>query len=326
MPFIQPPRLGNHLTHLCVDIGNVDWIPVLVDSFPEGTLQFLSIPGRSRDAHISVCGDHAHVEHAITKHKEPLAKIRLVRAWETDRRWIDELNDRWQGTYAVQELVLGTKNPRWYEGFVEEWRKYVPEPTLSHYLYGFERAPHLESGRWGHNIQRIRIDHIDISPNLEVSVLGEPCYSHLKILMFQPGPRRTASNNSPPRCEAFDEAVFTKLAKRITTHGASSLRVIVIATYWYWVSQDRAGSEPYDFVWTWADAQADSTQKELISSTLSQDDLDFLERSTVPFWQERDSREWHRNLAHYKRTRPYEPSREMLHQWNYLTMLPVHEE
>jgi len=324
MPFTQPPRLDNHLTHLCVDVGNVDWIPMLVDCFPEGTLQFLSIPGCSRDSHISVCGDHAHVDHAITKHKGPLDKVRLVRAWQTDRRWIDELNDRWQGTYAIQELVLGTRNPEWYTGFVEKWRELIPEPTLSHYLCGFDWDTYTGSGRWGNEIKRIRIDHVDIS-DLKVFVISEPFYSHLKILMLQPGPRGIC-NNSLPGCEAIDETVCVELAKRIITHGASSLRVIVIATHWYWVSKDRAGSEHDGLLWTWADAKGDSTQNELMSSTLSEVDLDFLERSTVPFWHERDLKEWHRNLSSKTQTHPHQPSIEMLNQWNYLTILPSHEE
>jgi len=332
MPFTQPPRLNNRLTHLCVDVGNVDWIPMLVDCFPEGTLQFLSIPGCSHDAHASVCGDHAHVDHAhvdhahvdhaITKHKGPLDKVRLVRAWHTDRRWIDELIDRWQGTYAVQELVLGTRNPEWYEGFVRKWRELIPEPTLSHYLCGFAWDTHGDSGRWGNEIKRIRIDHVDLS-DLKVSVISEPSYSHLKILMLQAAPRGMC-DNSLPGCEAIDETVCLELAKRIITRGASSLRVIVIASHWYWVSTGKAGSEHDGLLWTWADAKGDSTQEELMSSTLAEADLEFLERSTVPFWHERDSMEWHRNLS--SKTHPHQPSVEMLNQWNYLTMLPSHEE
>lgn len=295
---------------------------MLLDCFPEGTLQFLSIPGYSSDRPKWVFWGYAHVKHAITKHEGPLDKVRLVRAWQTDRRWIEELNDRWHGTYAVQELVLGTRNPEWYAEFMGRWRESIPEPTLSHYLCGFNRYSYPESGRWGNEIQRIRIDHLDIS-DLEVSVIAEPFYSHLKILMLQPGPRGVCSN-SLPGCEAIDETVCVKLAKRIITHGASSLRVIVIATHWYWVSKDRVGSEHDGVLWTWADAKGDSTQNELMSSILSEVDLDFLERSTVPFWHERDSREWHRNVS--SKTHPHEPSIEMLNQWNYLTLLPLHEE
>ena len=319
--------MDNQLTHLCIDIGNVDWISTLVDCFPESTLQSLSIPGSSRDGHSSVCGDHAYIDHVITKHKGPLDKIRLIRAWNTDHRWIDELIDGWQGTYTIQELVLGTRSPEWYYGFKDQWRRWVPEPTLLHYLCGFESFDSgntdAKPGRWGNEIRRIRIDHVHIS-DLEVSVVSKPFYSHLKILMLQPAPRGPHIN-SILGCEAIDETICIELAKRIITHGSSSLRVIVISNHWYWISRDVAGSELDSLLWTWADAKGDSTQTELMSSILDQADLDFLEPSTVPFWHERDSMEWHRNLASRARTLPYNPSTEMLNQWNYLTMLPMHE-
>jgi len=60
-------------------------------------------------------------------------------------------------------------------------------------------------------------------------------------------------------------------------------------------------------------------------STLNEADLDFLEHSAVPWWQERDSKEWHRNLSSNARTHPHQPSKEMLNQCNYLTILPLHE-
>ena len=209
---------------------------MLVDCFPEGTLQSLSVPGCSGDCYSSFTGghayvpeDHTHVNHAITKNNSPLDKVRLLRVWTTERRWIDELSDRWKGIYAIQELVLGTRNPQWYKWLIEKWRELIPKPTLLHYLYGFYWLLDTTSGRWGNEIRRIRIDHIHIS-DLDVSVISEPFYSHLKILMLQPAPRGTR-NNSLPGCEVIDETVCVELAKRIITHAASSLRVIVIANH-----------------------------------------------------------------------------------------------
>ncbi|MCJ1399062.1 hypothetical protein MMC11_002264 [Xylographa trunciseda] len=146
MPFTQPPRLNSYLTHLCVDVGSADWIPMVVDCFSEAMVQVLSVPGCSLDSDISVRGDHAYIDHTITTHKDSLNTFRLIRAWQMDRRWIDELNDRWEETYVIQELVLGTRNPQWYRGLIRQWRKLIPKPTLSHYLCGFAYDTSGESG------------------------------------------------------------------------------------------------------------------------------------------------------------------------------------
>jgi hypothetical protein len=328
MPSTQLPRLNSRLTHLCADVGNFDWIPILVDCFPESTLQVLSMPGCSRKGPTNVAGKYTHVDHLITKYMGSLNTVRFLRAWETDFRWIEDLNDQFQGIYTVQELVLGTRNPSWYYGFVDQWRRSLPKPKLSHYLCGFELSGTTENGRWGNEIKRIRIDHISIL-DLDISVLSEPFYSCLKVLMLQPAPRGTC-NKDLPGCKTIDEAACAELAQRIIEGGASSLRVIVITSCWFWVSRDNTGSEhgrpASTGLWKWADAKGDSTQNRVMASIIDKLDLEFLECSTVPFWHERDSMEWHRNLASRKRTNPYSPSIEMLNQWNYLTMLPSHEE
>lgn len=288
---------------------------MLVDCFPNDTLQCISLPGSSYNAHALYRGFDAHVDHAIVKHKEPLDRIRLVRAWKTDLRWIDEFVDRWSGAYEVQELVLGTRNPEWYY-----LCKLSPKPTLSHYLCGFHGDTHGDIGRWGSRIERIRIDHVDIS-DLEVSVLSEPPYSRLNILMLQPAPRGSY-DSILSGCKAIDESVCFELAKRVISQAAPSLRVVVIADHWYWAPRDSSGGA----LWTWADAMDDSSQYDLILSSLSKAELDFLHDSTVPYWHERNLFEWHRRLGKDVQKQRYEPSTEMFNQWNYLTGVRSHEE
>ena len=347
MPFTPLPRLDNHLTNLCVDVGNIDWIPTLVNCFPDGTLKSLSVPGCSRDGDPPTTGDHTYIDHSITRHMGALDKVRLLRAWRTDQRWIDELSDRWQGTYAIQELILGTRNPEWYKGPKSTWKKKSPAPTLTQYLCGFHRKPtDTRCGRWGSELRRIRIDDIHC-PYLNVSVLSEPFYSHLKILMLRPAPRgaykpNENNPNRPSSCEPVGETIRDKLTKPIIARGAPSLRVIVIRANWYWVSRDTAAASGSSHehehehehdaaanngkIWTWGDARCDPTQNEIMSSTLDEADLDFLERSSeaVPFWDERDTMELNRNLVPLTQPpQPRQPSVEMFDRWNYLTMLPV---
>ena len=298
---------------------------MLIDYFPEDTLESSSIPGCSFSSFASFPGFHAHADYTIAKHKETLDKIILVRAWDTDLQWIEVFIEGWQGLYAIQELVLGTLHRDWYEDFGSQW---IPNPTLSHYLCGFNWNTHGPTGRWGSNLERIRIDHLDLS-HLEVSVLSEPSYSRLKILMLQPAPRGKR-NNSLPGCEAVDETICMELAKRIIVQGAVSLRVIVIASHWYWAPKDRVGSAHDRALWTWAEAKEDLIQNELMSSSLGKADIDFLEHSTVPFWHERherDSFEWPRQQkVGGRRGHSYEPSNIMLGQWNYLTVFRLLDE
>ena len=241
------------------------------------------------------------MDQAIATHQRSLDKVRFTRAWYTDRRCIDELVNRWQESYVIQELVLGTRNPAWYRRHAGRWRETYSYFGLEHYLCGVYNDYNttrevLRRGRWGTNIKRIRIDHIDLSRLWDISIISEPFYSHLKILMLQQVLRQSW-HKSFRGSERVKEKVSTRLAKRIVTAGAPSLRVVVIANYWYWVARDLEGSKRDGDLWTWADARSDLTQNKLMSSTLDDLDKNFLEPSEVPFWHERDSKEWHRNSS-----------------------------
>jgi len=316
MPSAQRPRSQIQLTHICLDIGNADWISILVNCFPAGSLQSFSIPWVSSNSSEVARSNHAYVDDAIIKFGDTLGQLRLTRAWNIDPRWMEKFNDQWQELFAVQELVLGTRDPDWYWLSIQTWRERVPNPTLSHFLHGFGRQPHNQKGRWGGTLERIRIDHIDIS-GLDVSAIAEPSYSRLKILMLQPD-QSTMGYESPTESEEAEELACFKVAEQIVRQGATSIRVIVISTHWYWVSRNPSGQESNGQLWKWRQAKTDLAQSKTMASTLDGRDHNFLKGSAVPLWHERDLKEWHRNesSAH----RPYTPSKEMLHQWNYVTV------
>lgn len=160
---------------------------------------------------------------------------------------------------------------------------------------------------------RIRVDHIDIVEDLDISVLSQEQWKGLKLLMLQPAALQFEETEQY-HCKPVDKTICDELVQRIVLCASQSLVVVVLSKQWYWIDRDTRK------VWSWTAAKMDALQNSSMLQTLDTKDIDFLNNKDVPYWYERDTKEWHRGLASSAATRPYNPSPEMLHQWNYLGM------
>lgn len=269
-------------------------------------MQFLAVPEHYTQ-------DHEH--HGQTRLCEfaRLEKLRIMRIWEFENTQLAELQSL-RGIYTIDDLVLGTRNDAYYRGFVNEWRREMPTPTLFDYLYGFSWSGSKSmNGRWGGTLMRIRVDHIDIVEDLDISVLSQEQWKGLKLLMLQPAALQFEETEQY-HCKPVDKTICDELVQRIVLCASQSLVVVVLSKQWYWIDRDTRK------VWSWTAAKMDALQNSSMLQTLDTKDIDFLNNKDVPYWYERDTKEWHRGLASSAATRPYNPSPEMLHQWNYLGM------
>lgn len=308
------------LEHLNLDFAYLYLVTRVLDRINMSSLRFLAVPEyytRALESHsqTGLCD-------FVQQSEKGLESLRITRAWGFENNHLASLQSL-QEFYAVDDLVLGTRNDWYYTGFISDWRQKVPTPTLSDYLYGFSwLGSEGMAGRWGGTLKRIRVDHIDISQDLDISVLSQSLWQELKILMLQPAARNLEYVERHDT-KLVNEAVCDELVQRIVLCASQSLCVVVISAQWYWITRN-TDANPLK-VWPWTAAKLDALQDSSMNRILDNRDIDFLDNNDVPYWYERDTKEWHRELASSARTRPHSPSSEMLHQWNYLAMYRAHD-
>lgn len=256
------------------------------------------------------------LNHIIRSQRSTLQRLEILRAWGTDREFVQTLNDTWNGTYSIQELVLGSRSPIFFYRVRNEWKRQFPIPTLKHYLYGYDNIEN--NGRWGTKLQRLRIDHIEID-DLNVDDLSDPCHIKLKILMLQPCKMRHDPDRPSPSTESCESSRM-KLASAIAAQALPTLRVIVIGPRWFWLERRDSVGGPASKVWEWPHAQEDAVQSIEMSKHLSDLDRTFLANVTIPWYAERHHVEW--KYSPWGASRPEWPDEEMMNSWNVMTLLP----
>ena len=309
------------LRQLYIDIKKSDSILSLVDYFGEQSISTLSVPGASQSKTginwPQVDPSHVHcLNHLIRSQSSTLQRLEILRAWGTDREFVQTLNDTWNGIYSIQELVLGSRSLIFYLSVPNYWKSQLPFPTLKHYLYGYDGIEN--NGRWGTKLQRLRIDHIDID-DLTVDCLSDPCHTKLKILMLQPCKMRH-NPNGPLLSTESCEFSRMKLASAIAVQALPALRVIVIGASWFWLERRDSVNGPASKVWEWSYAQEDAVQSIEMSKHLSTLDRTFLANMTIPWYAERHHYEW--KYSHFRARKPDRPDEEMINTWNVMTLLP----
>ena len=160
----------------------------------------------------------------------------------------DAFNTRWGDMLPVAELVLegqyGSSNA---VPISKSWAKSLYPADLLTYL--------REPGAWGSRLVRVRIDYIPII-KLEAKCLSDPAYSNLKILMLQPLEKLTDEEKIIDR-EEISEPECYNLACNILGASLPGLKLVVIRSYWYWLSRECKKNEIQVRTWRWNDATMD---------------------------------------------------------------------
>ena len=314
--------LESPLRDLCIIAEGSHLLHQFAASFVKAQLKNLMLPGPA-----CLFQNYRHFEDTnllVLKHANTLSRITILNAWELEDRFAKNFNQRWQGKFEVRELVLGTASNTWSTISPAEWLQ-EPSPALRYYLDGVDgyvSALPPKIDLWGDRLERIRIDDVK-SWALDTAILGHSRFSQLRILMLQPfdkGSILTVGQFARSYgCKPINESTARHLAQQILETSASTLRVVIIQNYWYWISALVLGKED-ERLWSWIDAKSDSEQSKTMSKVLHANDWAFFRNTTPRLWNERL-----REASATPPTWAYNSESAAITgiRWNYVTILPV---
>ncbi|MCJ1432178.1 hypothetical protein MMC27_001534 [Xylographa pallens] len=275
------------LKHLCVDVDNPFTIQEILRCLRSIAMKVLSVPSGLRTVQnpgtneLEECDYTQHITHFICGCAEPdkLNEIVLLAAWEAHTCLPTKLNRAWDNKYSISELVLGTKEPEYYENARNYclWKTigWGDINTIRHSLYGYKVPDLLE--RWGRQVQRLRIDTVNAAELDLKEICYLPSKSCLRILMLHP--QSFGSNaiglGKPASLESFPEG---RLALAVAQFWFPSLRVLVLNGYRFWfeVSDSKTKSSAIVKVWHFLEAQFDAVQSVKIQKWITPRDRKFL--------------------------------------------------
>ncbi|MCJ1384802.1 hypothetical protein MMC17_007920 [Xylographa soralifera] len=326
-PYVQTVP---QLKHLCVDVDNPVTIQEILRCLPSVAIKILSVPSALRadqEPGIHELAERNYtqfINHFIYECAEPnkLSEIVLLGAWEAHTNLPTKINTAWDGTYSISELVLSTKEPAYYENARNYclWKciKWGDIHTIRHSLYGY-RCPDLFE-RWGHEVQRLRIDDINVE-ELDFEEIGcLPSKSSLRILMLCPQSfGSNAVGLQEPAClESFSEGRF---ALAVSHFWFPSLRVLVLNGYRFWLELPDPATQCSAVVkvWHFLEAQFDAVQSVEIHKWITPRDRKFLS-DVYPSGDGIDhGSEWEQMDMN-------NPSLEAFRLRNFMVLLPVEGE
>jgi len=299
------------LEEIRIDIDNVNTVSRLLDMFPRHRLAAISVPSgcRSTRAYTYHPDLYEILNHIIGGSKDGRTPITLLNAWNSRPDLTHLLNQNSLKTYSLQELVLGTKDPRHYE---LTHGPYLLK-SFRENLYGHYKSPEYAT-RWGSALRRLRIDDLDWL-DLDLSALSHDTCKRIKILML--GAQHMAQSAKEP----FRDDHATRewqLANAVSSY-APALRVIVIGSHWYWLDRHNVAGSPLIRIWLFQQAQEDQEQRAKMIEALSDRDWSFLTDESVPRFNEYPNMEWRGPWS-------AEPGHEMFSMWNYIVLLPIEDE
>ncbi|MCJ1400983.1 hypothetical protein MMC11_004194 [Xylographa trunciseda] len=325
-PYVQ---MAPQLRHLCVDVDNPITIREILRCLPSAAIRTLSTPSAwraVRDLDINELAERdytQHINHFIYECAEAknLDEMVLLGAWEAHTYLVTKLNTAWDSTYSISELVLGTKEPAYYGNERNSclWKaiNWCDINTIRHSLYGYRCPDFLD--RWGHELQRLRIDHVNIE-ELNIEEIGcLPSKNSLRILMLSPRSfgSKIIGVEEPACLESFPEGRF---ALAISQFWFPALRVLVLNGYRFWLElPDReTQSSAVVKVWHFITAQFDTIQSVEIQKWITPRDRKFLS-DMYPSGDGNDhSSEWEQMDMN-------EPTLEAFRIRNFMVMLPVED-
>ena len=190
-------------------------------------------------------------------------------------------------SFIAEDLVLGNRE--------YDWHLNEPSPTIIEDLYGpgshFGFDVTVDSSRdpssWCDSVQRVLIDHVSfLTDDAFFETLTLEKWPKLRLLIcrpwlgynvIEPWKRQGGvswgllDEDQPNPKEAAGAAEL--LAEQIVTHGLPTLQVLVLGSYWFWIS-GVGGCTPRAL--HFLDARSDPIEAPLMSESLSQHDWNFL--------------------------------------------------
>jgi hypothetical protein len=297
------------LEEICAALDNITTPSNLWSIFPQDLPLKFSIPSGIQGCLPALADPNfgKALSGIIASRQNALEQITLVGAWAGHHSLVEQLNKDWQGVYAVQELVLGTKEPDFYKAWPgrNPWRSVK---ALKNDLYGYHCLE--DRGMWGNKLQRLRIDHTDCT-DINMDEISQDDFTNVRVLMFHAQLTKNGPVELPPYQESSPE---WRLANEISAH-TPPLRVLVVGPHWFWLERNGAAGPPVRKIWPFQCAQGDYQQGAEIEKSLPNRDWSFLMDSRVPRYDEQPHKEW-------RRASPAEPSCWVFSLWNYIGLLP----
>ena len=261
----------------------------------------------------------------VAPYVRSLQTLRVNTAWEACY-WLErEFDGSTCYSFCPQELILGTRMPNSYGRFWSCDGCF----TLWHCIYGHPNAraryrpKRLPS--WGHDLRRLRIDHIEMSDLKDLDAWVDAsnwpdslAFGRLRVLMLRPGHRSTRSSllydaderdlwhrgtyippigTIKPEAEVLrridvdsGEILAVRLLPRLVEAGFRRLRVLVIGDAHVWVEwrPEGNGESRRPVAWKLATAMRDAEQGPLVEQYVSRRYLACLEDdSSVPRMEQR---------------------------------------
>ena len=198
-----------------------------------------------------------------------LSELILLDAWKIEPGLCELLNNTLENRFIVEELVLGSRDPRSYGRYVSTRNSMLENNDI------------VGSRSWGSKLKRLRVMHIDLH-KLELDCLASPDMANLRILMLDSLPQDSSSDSAQQRFPAPETTPEGCTAVAIASESLSCLRVLVIGVYHFWI---HLASTPV--VMYLADAQKHPDHCTEVESWLTVDDRSFL-NGDVPYIPLRD--------------------------------------
>ena len=277
------------MKHLCVDVDNPSTIQEILQCLSSTAIKVLSVPSGLRtiqnpDLDKLEEDDYTqHVTRFIAAYAEPnkLSEIVLLGAWEAHTCFPTRFNIAFDGEYSISEVVLGTKEPDYYDHSRNYclWQtiRWGDIDTIRHNLYGYRYPDLLE--RWGRQVERLRIDRVNVEKLDFPEIDYLPSKSSLPILMLCPQSFGSTAIGLEklPSLDSFPEGRF---ALAVSQSWFPSLRVLVLNGYRFWLEVSGSEIQPPASavvkVWHFLDAQFDAVQSVEIQKWMTPRDQKFL--------------------------------------------------
>ena len=168
----------------------------------------------------------------IVMNYQDMAKVALVNAWDLHPFIADQLNEAWQGHFALTDLVLGTKERVFYKHHAIIPGTSLEHNALSCNLYGYNDP--ASSSRWGSSLERLRLEAVELQ-DLVLDCLSDASLANLRVLSISPVELVRSSfyiHTDPSQYTAGS------LASKIAKQGISSLKIVHIGGCRFWMDTE----------------------------------------------------------------------------------------
>ena len=296
------------LTSLTTQFDHQPSTPNLLTWMPQSRLHRLSLltaskwPGEDSTEAINS---------TIHSHGSTLQEIQLTNAWHTQYSFGSSFNTTWASQFTITELNLGLPDTN-FDG--ENLSRLPNSGSLLFALYGWSSFTGSESGRWGDQLLRVRLENVDLEKATAKGV-DDKNLSNLRVLIVTPR-GRGFEKHYPAPIRSFKEG---RLALEIAKVAPPSLRYLSVGLDVFWLDHPtRPGSS--------------SKEEEESSPRLRYyADADYEDRAEMQTWFTKEDRDFinpDSRLNAPRKDRVFledEPDYWLVVNWNYMVARRVDE-